>query len=61
MHARAALQHRPEHEANIILNVLLCLTAYTSFLMYSQVTEIDSIHLDDDKNLNSPFPPIHDK
>ncbi|XP_049880284.1 low-density lipoprotein receptor-related protein 1 [Pectinophora gossypiella] len=33
-------------------------TPYTSFLMYSRVTKIDSIHLRDEKDLNSPYPPI---
>lgn len=32
--------------------------AYASFLMYSRVTKIDSIHMSDEKNLNSPYPPI---
>lgn len=29
--------------------------------MYSRVTKIDSIHLDNDTDLNSPYPPIEDK
>ncbi|KAJ2941219.1 hypothetical protein O0L34_g3415 [Tuta absoluta] len=33
-------------------------TPYTTFLMYSRVTKIDSIHLRDEKDLNSPYPPI---
>lgn len=32
--------------------------AYASFLMYSRVTKIDSVHMLDEKNLNSPYPPI---
>lgn len=40
----------------------MCLcAAYESFLMYSRVTEIDSIHLLDEKDLNSPYKPIQDK
>ncbi|XP_060807225.1 prolow-density lipoprotein receptor-related protein 1 [Amyelois transitella] len=35
-------------------------TPYESFLMYSRVTNIDSIHLTDEADLNSPYPPIHD-
>ncbi|KAI8432507.1 hypothetical protein MSG28_013508 [Choristoneura fumiferana] len=34
---------------------------YKSFLMYSRVTKIDSIHLEDEKDLNSPYPPIQNK
>ena len=29
--------------------------------MYSRVTEIDSIHLQDEKDLNSPYKPIENK
>lgn len=35
--------------------------AYDSFLVYSRVTEIDTIHLLDEKDLNSPYKPIQDK
>ncbi|VVC90254.1 unnamed protein product [Leptidea sinapis] len=34
---------------------------YTAFLMYSRLTKIDSIHLEDSANLNSPYPPIENK
>ncbi|XP_063629184.1 prolow-density lipoprotein receptor-related protein 1-like [Cydia splendana] len=36
-------------------------TPYQSFLMYSGVTKIDSIHLQDEKDLNSPYLPIQNK
>ncbi|XP_048001348.1 prolow-density lipoprotein receptor-related protein 1 [Leguminivora glycinivorella] len=36
-------------------------TPYQSFLMYSRVTKIDSIHLQDEKDLNSPYLPIQNK
>ncbi|CAH0717532.1 unnamed protein product, partial [Brenthis ino] len=36
-------------------------TPYSSFLMYTRVTAIDSIDLDAEKNLNSPYPPIENK
>ncbi|XP_063833944.1 prolow-density lipoprotein receptor-related protein 1-like [Ostrinia nubilalis] len=36
-------------------------TPYKSFIMYSRVTKIDSIHLTDERDLNSPYPPIQDK
>lgn len=29
--------------------------------MYSRVTKIDSIHMLDEKNLNSPYPPIQNQ
>lgn len=48
-----AYAHRP----SVYLHVR---TAYESFLMFSRVTEIDSIHLEE-RNLNSPYPPIRDK
>lgn len=35
--------------------------AYASFLMFSRVTKIDSIHMVDEKNLNSPYPPIQNQ
>ncbi|XP_068625234.1 prolow-density lipoprotein receptor-related protein 1 [Battus philenor] len=34
---------------------------HKAFIMYSRVTKIDSIHLDNDTDLNSPYPPIEDK
>lgn len=34
---------------------------YDAFVMFSRVTEIDSIHLDDENNLNSPYPSITNK
>ncbi|XP_059055810.1 prolow-density lipoprotein receptor-related protein 1-like [Achroia grisella] len=36
-------------------------TPYKSFLMYSRVTSIESIHLTDEKDLNSPYPSIQNK
>ncbi|CAK1543699.1 unnamed protein product [Leptosia nina] len=36
-------------------------TPHTSFLMYARVSKIDSIHLQDENNLNSPYPPIENK
>ncbi|CAB3232339.1 unnamed protein product [Arctia plantaginis] len=33
---------------------------YESFLLFSRVTEIDSVHLEE-RDLNSPYPPIRDK
>lgn len=40
---------------------MVFLAAYESFLMYSRVTAIDSIHLSDETDLNSPYPPIQNK
>lgn len=34
---------------------------YDSFLVYSLVDRIDSVHLTGDVNLNAPFPSIHSK
>ncbi|XP_045484331.1 low-density lipoprotein receptor-related protein 1B [Pieris rapae] len=34
---------------------------YSSFIMYARVSKIDSIHLQDENNLNSPYPPIENK
>lgn len=39
----------------------LSVAASKSFLMYTRVTAIDSINLDDQKDLNSPYPPIENK
>ena len=34
---------------------------YEAFIMYSKVTEIDSIHVNDDQNLNAPYPGLINK
>lgn len=34
---------------------------YEAFIMYSRVLEIDSIHIDDENNLNAPYPTIKNK
>ncbi|CAG9793152.1 unnamed protein product [Diatraea saccharalis] len=36
-------------------------TPYDTFVMYSRVTKIDSIHVNDERDFNSPYPPIQDK
>lgn len=45
----------------IEIYIFLFPIAYKSFIMYSRVTKIDSIHLTDERDLNSPYPPIQDK
>lgn len=34
---------------------------YNSFLIYSRVLRLDSIHISDESNLNAPFPSIESK
>lgn len=34
---------------------------YDSFLIYSRVLRLDSIHISDESNLNAPFPSIESK
>ncbi|XP_041974246.1 low-density lipoprotein receptor-related protein 1 [Aricia agestis] len=53
--ARCACPH-----ADLAPNGKNC-TPYKSFLMYSRLTQIDTIHFEDEKNLNSPYPPIENK
>ncbi|XP_054274081.1 low-density lipoprotein receptor-related protein 1-like [Macrosteles quadrilineatus] len=36
-------------------------TEYDSFLMYSRVVRIDSVHISDEHNLNAPYPSIQSK
>lgn len=68
MDATARVRHSP-HSPHLLpcappprtLTRLVSAAAYDSFLMYSRVTEIDSIHLLDEKDLNSPYKPIENK
>lgn len=37
------------------------LTAYETFIMYSKIDHIESIHITDAEDLNPPYPPIKSK
>lgn len=52
---------RARSHSHNMCHALSLFPAYDSFLMYSRVVEIDSIHLQDEKFLNSPYKPIENK